>query len=153
MRLLSHRASPTRGFGLLEAIVALTLLASTGAALFVWIGQSLREASRADVAQQRAADQLLAQAVMQAVNPQVEPAGERQVGVLRIRWQSTLRAPMRLSLPSTAREAPRWRVGLFDVDVETSATEEGRSARFALVLAGLELLGRPAGAASSPVTP
>ena len=59
----------TAGFGLLEAVVALALLAGTGIALFDWINSSLQTASRLRETEQRARTMSSAQAVLVAIKP------------------------------------------------------------------------------------
>lgn len=78
----------TRGFTLIEAIVALTLVASLGGALFLWINQSLNAINRI----QAHYDELeLRQNVAQwarTLNPMQKPTGKVRLGELQIEWQS-----------------------------------------------------------------
>ncbi|MGQ3050330.1 MAG: type II secretion system protein [Roseateles sp.] len=129
-----------RGFGLLEAIVALVILASAGLALFAWIGQSLGDVRRIEDAQARAALQLKAVGLVTNINPFVEPKGERRVGAVRIRWTSELIEPMRYSLPFAGSKSPIWEVGLYRLDVV--GTEESTATRveFSIEQPGLNAL-------------
>ena len=140
MTAVAMRRRPQAGVGLLEAIVALTLLASAGGALFAWIGQSVRAAVRVEQAQQRAADQLMAQAALQGVNPFLNPRGELQVGTLRISWQAELVAPLRVSLSTEIGQPERWRVGLYRLEVVTRRQDDGTEARFSVTQTGLQLI-------------
>lgn len=82
-----------RGFSLLEAIVALTLLAVAGLALFSWINASFGGISRAEAAQARAHAQSNALAYIQTVNPMAQPSGEAKLGSLTVGWLAREIAP------------------------------------------------------------
>ena len=71
-----------RGFSLLEAIVALTILATAGLALFAAMNQSVQMVSRAE--KSREADSALrnAMAWMETVNPAQTPEGEQKLGAV-----------------------------------------------------------------------
>ena len=78
----------SRGFSLLEAIVALTLLAVAGLALFSWINASFDGLARADAAQLRAQAQSNALAYIQTINPMARPSGSTNLGSLTVAWQA-----------------------------------------------------------------
>ena len=97
------------GFTLLEAIVAMVLLAITIMPLYEWVGRSLAGMARvADNAKQAEA-QLSAVSILSAVNPMEEPTGTVDSGSNRVRWQSTP-----LSNPVDNSGYPRG-VGLYQV--------------------------------------
>ncbi|OJZ17724.1 MAG: hypothetical protein BGP21_02420 [Thiobacillus sp. 65-29] len=77
-----------RGFTLLEAIVALTLISSAGLALFSWVNSNMTTLSRVEDASQRAVATTNALEFMQTVNPMQTPQGEARLGAYRIRWQA-----------------------------------------------------------------
>src|SRR5690606_38228324 len=83
-----------RGFSLLEAIVALTILATVGMALFAAMSQSTQMVARAEDV--RLADSALrnAAAWMASVNPAETPQGEQQLGDVTLRWSAELVEPM-----------------------------------------------------------
>ncbi|MBT9455983.1 MAG: prepilin-type N-terminal cleavage/methylation domain-containing protein [Burkholderiaceae bacterium] len=139
----SHRLSPQRerGFGLLEAIVAMTILATGGAALFAWIAQNLEAASRLKQHEARVQQQLQAESLLATVNPSVEPQGERRLAGLMVRWQSELVAPLRPSLPLQLRQQVRWRVGLYRLRVELQGPDPALNDRFEVLQTGLEPVG------------
>lgn len=138
----ARRRRSTRGFGLLEAVVAMTILAVTGAALFAWIGQNLEAASRLKQHEARVQQQLLAEALLAAVNPFLNPEGERRLGgAAVVRWRSELAAPMRLSPPTQANESVRWRVGLYRVHVQILHQDSTLSQAFEVLQTGLEDIG------------
>lgn len=126
-----------RGFGLLEAIVALVILASSGLALFAWIGQNLADVRRTEDVQARAALQLTALAMVGDVNPFVQPRGERRVGAVVVRWTSELVEPLRYSLPFAGAQGPRWEVGLYRLDVVGTDESSGARVEFNLEQTGL----------------
>ncbi|MBL8278841.1 MAG: type II secretion system protein [Pelomonas sp.] len=129
-----------RGVGLLEAIVALVILATSGLALFSWIGQSIADVRRTEDAQARAALQLTALAVLTSVNPQAEPQGERRVGRVVVRWTSQLLEPLRYSLPYAGSQGPRWEVGLYRLTVVASDEPAGIRVDFSMDQTGLRQL-------------
>lgn len=81
-------ASCQRGFTLLEAIVALTLISSAGMALFAWVNSNIATLSRVEQSSQRVAATRNALQFMQTVNPMLAPSGEETLGEYRIRWQA-----------------------------------------------------------------
>lgn len=110
----------SRGFGLLEAIVALAILGTTGLVLMAWINQNIVTASQIKDAEARARLQLEAQAWLAVLNPALEPKGERQFGELKISWDSHLVEPMRDEYSFTGAFVPRWRIGLYRVQARAS---------------------------------
>lgn len=83
-----------RGFSLLEAVVALAILAAAGMALFAAMTQSVQMVGRAERA--RDADLALRNSLawVELVNPMDEPTGERDVGAYLLRWRAEpLEAP------------------------------------------------------------
>jgi len=128
----------TRGFGLLEAIVALAILAGAGLALFSWIGQNFIDVRRIEEAQARAALQLTAMAMVANVNPVAEPKGERRVGTVLVKWDSTLVEPLRYSLPFAGGASPRWQVGLYRLQVAGLDDSNGIKVEFGIEQTGLQ---------------
>ncbi len=139
-----------RGFGLLEALVALVLLAGTGAALFSWIGENTRAASRLEEARVRTALQLQSLALLESINPYVEPQGDRILPDLNLHWTSELAEPPRLSVPTQAMQSPRWRVALYRVKAHARQASTGTSVDFEVVLTGLDDMAKAA--AGRPTT-
>lgn len=75
-----------RGFSLLEAIVALVLIAGVGMALFGWINANLLGLARvADVSARAEATQNALE-YMHSVNPMATPTGEARLGSYALRW-------------------------------------------------------------------
>lgn len=77
-----------RGFSLLEAVVALAILAAAGLALFASLTQSVQMVGRAERA--REVDLALRNALawVERINPMESPEGERELGAYRLRWQA-----------------------------------------------------------------
>lgn len=119
------RARPRRvigqaGFGLLEAIVALSLLAGTGLALFSWIQLNLQAASRLHEHELEARLLLSAQALVATVNPMLTPEGSLETGDLRVSWRSELIEPVRRNLGFGREATGPFMVGLYRLEVRTS---------------------------------
>ena len=119
------------GFGLLEAIVALALLAGTGIALFTWINQNLDAASRLRVHEQRAQLLLSAQALVETVNPMQARSGQLEAGDLALTWESEPIEPPRANATfNPERLAGPWQVGLYRVQVRARDRKRGTELEF-----------------------
>ena len=130
-----------RGFGLLEAIVALVLLAGSGAALFAWINQNLAAASRVAQARQTAQLSLSAQALLEGVNPALEPSGQRALSSLSVSWTSQAAQPLRDGSSFSPGLVSNWQLGLYRTEV--SAEDRVSGARLSFTLLKLGVRPRP----------
>ena len=112
-----------RGFSLLEAIVALTILATAGLALFAAMSQSVQMIARAENA--RLGDSAVRNAVawMETVNPMETPQGEQRIGEVTLRWSAQLVEPERDAMTGYL-EPGLYRLGLYDVRLELE--QDGR---------------------------
>ncbi len=129
-RCAGPRLTGRRGFGLLEAIVALALLAGTGIALFAWINQNLQAASRVQQIAAEAKLQMWAQTVVDTVNPLLQPEGTRDLGDRSVRWRAELLEPQRRNT-SFGPEAPGdWRMGLYRLTVDAKDSASGAEVKF-----------------------
>lgn len=114
MRLHPYRCS--RGFSLLEAVVALVILASAGWALFSWVNASITSLRRVEDANARSAAISNAVEYMQTVNPMLQPQGQVDLGSYRIAWRA---APVTSPLPGTdfQRGRSNYDLALYDTIV------------------------------------
>lgn len=79
-----------QGFTLIEAIVALVLIATTGMALFSWINGNIITLSRVqDINAENAATQNALE-YMNNVNPMSTPEGQADLGAFRLSWESEM---------------------------------------------------------------
>lgn len=114
MRPDRHRAS---GFTLLEAIVALAILAAAGMALFAAMSQSLQMVRRAQAAREADAALRNALAWTETVNPMASPRGEQALGDWELRWTSEPVEPPRSG--TTGYLVPGlYEVGLYRMHLE-----------------------------------
>lgn len=109
----------SRGFSLLEALVALVILASAGWALFDWINASIVALGRVEEANARSAASANALEFMQSVNPMLRPEGEMDLGDFRIAWRASA-----ITNPIDGSDYPRGRsafqLALYDTVVRAN---------------------------------
>lgn len=107
------------GFSLLEAIVALTILAAVGMALFAAMNQSVQMVGRAE--RSRVADSALrnAMAWAETINPAETPRGEQRLGDVSMRWNATPIEPPRDAMTGYL-QAGLYQVGLYDLHIQLS---------------------------------
>ena len=82
------RRARQRGFTLIEAIVALVLIATTGMALFSWINSNIITLNRVQESNAENAATLNVVEYMNNVNPMVTPEGKADLGAYRLAWKS-----------------------------------------------------------------
>ena len=110
-------ADRAAGFTLLEAIVALVILASAGMALFAWINTQLIALQRVNEVRQSQAAQHNALALLELINPMAEPEGEEDFGPYRIRWRAGLLEPVKDGVSSKG-EKGLYEVGLYRIEMD-----------------------------------
>lgn len=128
------------GFTLLEVIVAMVILSTSGLVLFAWLNQNLATATRLQESQARSQLQLEGVSWLATINPALEPEGERQMGDLRLTWRATPIEPMRPEFDFSASMQPRWLLGLYRLDATIVREPGGVRAEWAQVSAGWKLL-------------
>ena len=109
----------TRGFTLLEAIVALVVFSLVAVSLYAWQNTNLVTLRRAEA--HAAGNQAVrsALAVVAGVNPMLEPGGERPLGPWTVSWTSRPLRPVRSG--ATAVGLPSlFDVGLYDMQVRVT---------------------------------
>jgi len=140
MRLVPTRSGWGRrgqgAFTLLEVVVALVILATSGLVLFSWINQNLATATRLSDAQARAQLHSEGVAWLSTVNPASEPEGEREQSGLRLQWRSRLVEPMRTEDDYGGNLVPRWLIGLYRVEATITRIDSGLRAEWAQQIAG-----------------
>lgn len=106
------------GFGLLEAIVALTLFAGAGMALFSWINANIARAAQLQERSESAQAQLLVLAWVQALNPAQQPSGSADLGPgVHIRWSSQQTSPRQQAAPPPGGISSPFELAMFEVQV------------------------------------
>jgi len=76
------------GFTLIEAIVSLVLMATTGMALFSWINTNLITLSRVQAINAQDSATSNALEFITKINPMDSPSGQTQLGAYRLSWQA-----------------------------------------------------------------
>ena len=107
----------TRGFSLLEAIVALALISLTGTAIFSWINQSLSNLSRLNNHQAQTIQLDNALAYLRQVNPMATPQGSVVMGDTQLNWSSELIEPQKRMVGRRGTPTP-YVMGLYSMTVE-----------------------------------
>lgn len=76
------------GFTLIEAIVALVLIATTGMALFGWINSNIITLNRVQEINAENAATVNAVEYMHNINPMILPEGQADLGSCRLSWKT-----------------------------------------------------------------
>lgn len=129
-----------RGFSLLEAIIALTIMASTLLVLYGWLSSSALALGRVQENAVLLQDMRSAVAVVDTLNPMDRPEGEMRSGDLTISWTSTPLTDIRLAI--TRSNLPSaFDVRLFEMNVRVERANT-QAREFQIRRAGW-LLARP----------
>ena len=113
----ARRRGTQRGFALLEAIVALAILAAVGMALFAAINQTVQLVGRAETAREADSALLNAVAWLQTVNPSQQPEGTQQLDDVQLHWTSQLVEPA-LDGSTNSLVPGLYKIGLYDMHLE-----------------------------------
>ncbi|AUZ54183.1 hypothetical protein B1L07_02485 [Stenotrophomonas acidaminiphila] len=125
------------GFSLLEAIVALTIMATCLLALYAWLSTSTFALGRVGANSRALQDARVAMAALETVNPMMEPDGKRDLPPLEIRWKARPLTERRAGM-SPAGGATPFDFRLYELDVEI--LRNGQRVRdFSLRKAGWEI--------------
>lgn len=147
--LLSRLYGRERGFSLLEVIVALVLLSSTGVAVFSWINQSLNTASRLRETLQASQLSLQSQALIADVNPAQQPNGRREAAGLVVEWTSEVVQPLRAGTTFLEGATGSWQVGLYRLTVVGQDPLRALRTEFQLLAVGQQKAGARAETSST----
>lgn len=115
--------SKNQGFTLLEAVVALVLIATTGMALLDWVNNNLMNLNRMQAMQQRNEAIRGALVFMESVNPLEHPEGSQAIGVYTFTWQAQLVEPAKDGVSFTG-DVGFYQLGLYDVQVTISINNQ-----------------------------
>lgn len=130
-----------QGFTLLEAIVALILITTTGMTLLNWINTNLITLGRAQQAYQRHEAIRNALAFMEKVNPYEKLHGEETLGTYQLAWKSHA-----VELPKTGLtpvgNPSIFEIGLYDTEVQIKSSKL-LIAQFTLRQVGFKQLYKP----------
>ena len=124
------------GFSLLEAIVAMVVMATAMLALYAWLSSSTLGLTRAQAQTRALADARTALALVETINAMLEPSGQRQLGDIEVSWQATPVAPRRTGL-TRAGKPSLYEVALYDMEV-TVRRDGTTDETFTLRRAGFE---------------
>lgn len=106
-----------QGFSLLEAIVALTIMATCLLALYAWLSTSTLALNRVRANAAAITDARAAMAAIETVNPLAEPSGRRELKPLEIIWKSRPLTDIRLGM-SRGGTATQFDFRLYEMDVQ-----------------------------------
>jgi general secretion pathway protein I len=112
-------ASGQDGFGLLEAIVAIAILAGTLVAIFTLVGGVLSSANR--IGQSNASVEVTLNAIeaMTAVNPMIQESGQIDLGPYKVHWRSATTTSVTDGTGYPAGIS-NYRVALYESEVEVA---------------------------------
>jgi general secretion pathway protein I len=126
------------GFGLLEVLVAMAILASVGGGMMLWLQQSLDSSRRVEEAHARARLSLDALAVLSGLNPLLEPEGHRELGQMRLSWTSRALQPAAPGRSFVEGRPGAWEIGLYEVKVKVEDRQADLTVDLKLLRTGLK---------------
>lgn len=112
-----------QGFTLLEAVVALVLIATAGMALLDWVNNNLMNLNRVQTLQQRNEAIRSALVFMESVNPLEHPEGNQTIGVYTFSWQSQPIESPKDGVSFTG-DVGFYQLGLFDVQMTITVNNQ-----------------------------
>ena len=105
------------GFSLLEAIVAIAILALSGGALLGWINTMLVSVGRLEAQAERDFAIQQSIAVLSTINPMTDPSGNRRLGRFDMLWQASEVEPATDGVNRFGLKG-LYRVGLYNMEIE-----------------------------------
>jgi len=135
---LSTRQS---GFTLMEAIIAMVIMATAGVALLAWMSNTLSSLNRIEAARDRDEATMAALEYLSSINPSQRPEGEMDLGRYELQWTAETLEPYREGM------GPRGGSSLFQVALyrlEVSVSDGDREYHFSVRQAGWDQFRQPA---------
>ncbi len=117
MRRSTRHPRRDAGFSLLEAIVALTIMATTLLALYSWLSSNTIALNRTREVAYSVQDARTALAVVETINPMEQPRGDRTLPPLDIRWVARPITELRTGM-SRSGTPTQFDFMLYEMDVE-----------------------------------
>jgi general secretion pathway protein I len=118
------------GFSLLEAIVALALIASVGMAIYGWINSSLIAVGRVREVVERGVLERNALEWIKTINPAQAEEGQQRIGDLWIEWRAIPQHPLK-DATGYPGGSGLYQVGYYRIDVR-AGWDEGEASSFSL---------------------
>ena len=137
------------GFALLEAIVAIAVLAATLVPIFGLVSASLNNAFRLSQAELRADLEMSVLEVLYSVNPMVQPKGQIALPPYRVEWTAS-RATPDVDSVNFPRNIGLYAIALFNTDVIVRDGAGGVLTRFSLLQVGYKRTREPSLPFSAP---
>jgi len=130
------------GFALLEAIVAIAVLAATLVPIFGLVSASLNNAFRLSQAELRAEMEMSALEIIYSVNPMIQPKGQIALPPYRVEWAAS-RATPDVDSVNFPRNIGLYAVALFNTDVIVRDGAGGVLTQFSLIQIGYKRTREP----------
>ncbi len=128
-----------RGFGLLEALVAMVVIGTTGLAVFGWINTNLDAAVRLRERDANHHHEAAALGLAQAINPLKQGDGEAELGPgLRVRWRARPLTPLTMVAPLPGGTSTPHRVQLFELELQIFEGDNPRPVLLSVTRMGSE---------------
>ena len=121
--LIHKRRQTTKGFTLLEAIIAIAILGITMMPIMNLLGQSIAQLTIAGKANNRAVATESALAVLDSINPLLTPSGEIQITDTLLTWDSEMIVEPN-EIPQIRAGLAGYSVGFYKVTVSLIREEE-----------------------------
>jgi general secretion pathway protein I len=131
-----------QGFSLLEVIVALVLITSTGMALFSWMNTNTMSLQRVQFVQQRNIATRNALMYINTINPLQTPQGSTTLGSYIVNWNSKTLEPPKDGMAHTGGQG-FYQVGLYEVAVEVQDLDKQALANFTVREVGYVQVRKP----------
>jgi prepilin-type N-terminal cleavage/methylation domain-containing protein len=122
--MVQFKHSMSRGFTLIEAIVALAIIGITLIPIMAFITNASRQLSVAADSTQRAFAQQATLGYVETINPLANPTGEAELTrALQIRWSSQEVVPPSIE-PRPGSKAGDMKVGIYRLDISVIRNEK-----------------------------